>query len=194
MESAERRNVHLSACQPEQRACLYFHWGSTRKTPWWAKLEEVPVQALLFCHELHDLSMGHHPVLQFSCLQTEATRWSLSFSFFFFFKKKGCLIYFLREGKGGREGRIEWERNIDQLLLTHPQLGTWPASQACTLTGNQTYNLPVRRPALNPLSHTSQGSQFFLILRCQLHGWTIQTLLSGKSQMEKATDCTIPFI
>ena len=49
------------------------------------------------------------------------------------------------------------ERYIDQLLLTHPQLGTWPTTQACVLTGYQTSDLSVCRPALNPVSHTSQG-------------------------------------
>ena len=52
------------------------------------------------------------------------------------------------------------KRNIDQLPLAHPQLGTWPATQACALTGNQTSNLSVSRLVLNPLSHTSQGSTF----------------------------------
>ena len=32
-----------------------------------------------------------------------------------------------------------------------------PATLACALTGNQTGDLSVRRPVLNPLSHTSQG-------------------------------------
>ena len=42
--------------------------------------------------------------------------------------------------------------------LSHtPQLGTWPATQACALTVNRTGNSLVRRPALNPLRHTSQG-------------------------------------
>ena len=31
------------------------------------------------------------------------------------------------------EGR---ERNSDQLSLSCPQLGTWPTTQACALTGN----------------------------------------------------------
>ena len=35
-------------------------------------------------------------------------------------------------------------------LSLSPQLGTWPATQACALTG-------VRSRALNSLSHTSQG-------------------------------------
>ena len=41
------------------------------------------------------------------------------------------------------------------LPLPQPLLGTWPATQACALTGNQAPNLLVHRPALNPLSHTS---------------------------------------
>ena len=45
----------------------------------------------------------------------------------------------------------------DWLPLARPQLGTCPATQACALTGNQTSDLSVRGPALNPLSHTSQG-------------------------------------
>ena len=43
-------------------------------------------------------------------------------------------------------------------LSSTPLLGTWPATQACALMGNQTGDPLVRRPALNPLSHTSQGS------------------------------------
>ena len=42
-------------------------------------------------------------------------------------------------------------------LLHASQLGTWPTTQARALTGNQTSNLSVCRPALSPLSHTSQG-------------------------------------
>ena len=52
---------------------------------------------------------------------------------------------------------------MDQLPLTRPQLGTWPATQTCALTRNQTDNLSVRRPELNPLSHTSQGSILYYI-------------------------------
>ena len=46
-----------------------------------------------------------------------------------------------------------WERYINRLPLAQPQLGTWPATQACALTGNRTGDLLV----INPLSHTSQG-------------------------------------
>ena len=53
------------------------------------------------------------------------------------------------------EGR---ERNINVWLpLTWPLQGTWPATQACALTRNWTGDPLVRRPALSPLSHTSQG-------------------------------------
>ena len=43
------------------------------------------------------------------------------------------------------------------LLLTRPLLGSWFATQACALTGNQTGDPLVHSPALNPLGHTSQG-------------------------------------
>ena len=49
------------------------------------------------------------------------------------------------------------ERNIKQLPPTHPQLGTWPTSQAFSLSGNQTSELLVCRMTPNPLSHTTQG-------------------------------------
>ena len=53
------------------------------------------------------------------------------------------------------------ERNIHYLPLTNPLLGTWPTTQACALTGNQTGgDLLVLRLMLNPLSHTSQGCLF----------------------------------
>ena len=38
-----------------------------------------------------------------------------------------------------------------------PLLATWPATQACALTGNGTGDPLVHRLVLNPLSHTSQG-------------------------------------
>ena len=50
------------------------------------------------------------------------------------------------------------ERYINQLPLECTQLGTWPATQACAPTGNRTRDFLVRRLALNPLSHTSQGT------------------------------------
>ena len=55
------------------------------------------------------------------------------------------------------------ERYIYRLSLMRPQMGTWPETQACALTGNQTGDLLVHRLALNPLSHTSQGlNSYFL--------------------------------
>ena len=40
-----------------------------------------------------------------------------------------------------------------------PLLGTWPSTEACALTGKWTGDHLVQRLALNPLSHTSQGSE-----------------------------------
>ena len=72
---------------------------------------------------------------------------------------KILFIYlFLERGEGRRKER---ERNINVWLpLTHPQQGTCSTTQASALTGNWTSNLLVHRPALNPLSHTIQGSSF----------------------------------
>ena len=73
---------------------------------------------------------------------------------------KILFIYF-REEKGGEKER---ERNINVWLpLTQPLLGTWPAAQACALTGNWTSDPLVCRLVLNPLSHTSQGQ---ILLSC----------------------------
>ena len=75
--------------------------------------------------------------------------WSfLSLSLFFF---KISFIYF-----SGGEG--ERERNINVWLTVMRPLGTWPATQACALTGNQTSNPLLHSLVLNPLSHTSQGT------------------------------------
>ena len=71
-------------------------------------------------------------------------------------------IYF----KAGEGREKERERNINAWLpLLHPLLGTWPTTQARALTGNQTSNLSFRRPALNPLSHTSQGATSIVFKR-----------------------------
>ena len=48
------------------------------------------------------------------------------------------------------------------LPLTHAPLGAWPTwPQAYALTGNRTSDSLVCRLTLNPLSHTSQGWNFF---------------------------------
>ena len=47
----------------------------------------------------------------------------------------------------------ERERNTNVWLpLVRPLLGTWPTTQACALTGNQTGDPLVCSPVLNPLS------------------------------------------
>ena len=52
------------------------------------------------------------------------------------------------------------------LHLERPLLGTWPATQAGALTGNQTGYPLVRRPALNPMTHASQGYIVFVFVIC----------------------------
>ena len=61
------------------------------------------------------------------------------------------------------------------LPLVCPTLGTWPATQACVLTLNYMDDHFVRRLALNPLSHTSQGgTQHFKV-------WVFLLLLLSKT-------------
>ena len=62
---------------------------------------------------------------------------------------------FTFRGEGWEKER---DRNINVWLpLSCPLLGTWPATQACVLTGNRTGDPLVHRLALSPLRHTSQG-------------------------------------
>ena len=68
------------------------------------------------------------------------------------------IYLFLERGEGKEKER---ERRG---TLTCPFLGTWPPTQACALTGNQTSDPLVCRSALNPLSCTNQG--MILVLRC----------------------------
>ena len=79
---------------------------------------------------------------------------ALSFVLSFFFKKD-FIYLFLDRGEGREKER---ERNNVWLPLMRPLLGTWPSTQACALTGNQTRDPLVHRLVLSPLSHTSQGS------------------------------------
>ena len=77
-----------------------------------------------------------------------------------FFKDFMYLFLEIREGR-----EKERDRNINVWLpLEHPLLGTWPVFQACAPTGNRTSDPLVLRPALNPLSHTSQGKSGKLLI------------------------------
>ena len=78
------------------------------------------------------------------------------------------IYFFSGDGEGGKKRGRETsmcERNISWLPLACPQWGTWPATQACALKGNQISNLLVHRPALHPLNHTSQGHGQLLYLK-----------------------------
>ena len=86
-----------------------------------------------------------------------------------FFKKK---LFIFRERV--REGETEGENINVWVPLMCPLLGTWPETQACALTGNQTGDPLVRRLALNALSHTSQGGRTHLSL------WEWREKVEGK--------------
>ena len=88
----------------------------------------------------------------------------LSFDLFyfleFFFLKD--FLSFQRKGKEGRKAGFPKPpyqecasacQKYQSVALSHPQLGAWPATQACALTWNQTGDLSVLGLALSPLSH-----------------------------------------
>ena len=66
--------------------------------------------------------------------------------YYYYFFKKYFIYLFLERW---RETSM-CKRNISQLLLSNPQLGTWPTTQACALTGNRTSDLSVHRLVLSP--------------------------------------------
>ena len=69
--------------------------------------------------------------------------------------KKDFIYLFLDRREGREKGK---ERNINVWLhLVCSLLGTQPTTQACALTRNRTGDPFLCRPALNPLSHSSQG-------------------------------------
>ena len=87
----------------------------------------------------------------------------LSTPLFLFFKN--FIYLFKSNGEGGRKKGKETsmcKRYIDWLPHECSQMGTWPATQACALTRNQTSDPLVHRPVFSPLSRTSQGRFVFL--------------------------------
>ena len=93
-------------------------------------------------------------------MQTQklSTTWCIKGGFIeeMYFLRFYLFIYLFLERREGREKERKTNINV-WLPLPGPQLGTWPATQACAQTGNQTCDPLVHRPALNPLSRTSQG-------------------------------------
>ena len=128
----------------------WFAWSQTASKSHISKTSLGPVGADWrtgplsgFCIHLQEEVVPENPeTLYFGSL------WSGSFLFLF-------LILFIFRERGGKEK--ERERNIDWLPVTYPQMGTWPAAQACDLGQNWTSDLLVGRPTLSPLSHTSRG-------------------------------------
>ena len=76
-----------------------------------------------------------------------------------FFKDFVYLFIFRERGREGERGGVKHQCVFD----SHPLLGTWPATQVCALTGNQTTDPLLCRLALNPLSYICQGTANFII-------------------------------
>ena len=74
-----------------------------------------------------------------------------------YFSKYFLNILFIYVFVEREEGRKRGGETSMCGCLSCAPLGTWLTTQACALIGNQTHDPLVHRPALNPLSHTSQG-------------------------------------
>ena len=79
------------------------------------------------------------------------------------------IYLFLEKGEGREKG--EGEKHQCVVASRTPLLGTWPTTQACALTRNQTSDPLVCRPALNPLSRTSQGQ--FNAFKLKLYSYSL---------------------
>ena len=71
------------------------------------------------------------------------------------------------------------------LPLAHPLLGTWPATQACALTGKRTADPLICRLALNPLSYTSQDSEDTSDLKSEILSAYLNQDSTGKYKTQK---------
>ena len=125
------------------------HWHSTaKKNPAFAT--KCIYVLSVWTHGFLFYLMGYNPLLSL-----------------IFFKD---FIYLFSERR--REGERKGQKQSVWLPLQHPILETCPATQAYALTGNRTSDPLVCSPALNPLSHLSQGIiinfyvQIFLDLVC----------------------------
>ena len=82
------------------------------------------------------------------------------------FLKKRFYSFIFREGKGGRK------TSMCGCLSCAPYWRAGPQTQACALTGNPPRDPLVYRPALNPLSYSSQVNPSFIRAQTRLqHAW-----------------------
>ena len=108
----------------------FFSFSSCQYSPLPLKSHEVFFMPLL--RHLHNSILLYHIYVHvLGNLRAE----SLSIPYLFLFFKDFSYL-FLETGKGREKER---ERNINVWLpLTFPLPGTWPATQACALSGNRT--------------------------------------------------------
>ena len=113
--------------------------GLGARSPGWGVCERQPI-------------FGEHKSGQskseFSWVMSCRLRWDrVSLSLFYPHLRTCSLILKKREGRK----TLIWERNINWLPLAHTLTGTKPATQACDLTRNQTYDLSVYETMLEPI-------------------------------------------
>ena len=133
----------------------------------------------------------------------------MNFNFIYLFTYKRFYVFILEKGEGRKKDR---ERNIGVWLpLACPLLGTWPTTETCALTGNQTsdplvcrwcpthWATPVRAKLMN--FNFSMGHSFiiavvqlshsllaYIEVREQIHRIKF-ILIVNKAKAEKINSC-----
>ena len=176
---------------------IRFPWPYTPYTSLYL-LTNISTSSLPPCSRHHMLTLCFYEFgfIDTTC-KTDRTKFCLSPSYFIYYSALkahpcGCkwhdflilncwillyyryyIEYFLRfylfifRREKDRERNIEvWEIHP----LVHPQMGTWPPTQACPLTGNWASNLKVHRQALNPLTTPARAITFSLFI----HRWQLR--------------------
>ena len=138
-DSMEKLNVDLHIIQEAKRTI--FEWVVWNFLTYSILLSTYPV------HALGRMGQEKQGVSAWAALTEQNRLRGLNFKQQKFFLFKKIFYLFLERGKGKEKER---ERNINVWLpLARPSLGSWPATQACALTRNQTSDLLVHSLALN---------------------------------------------
>ena len=129
----------------------------------WAKVVETNSLQPEDCMSWYDHSHWRYSVeivySYYSKMVVIMYLYKLSLSILFLYFLKDFIYLFLDRGERKEKER---ERNINVWLpIMHPLLWTWPATQACALTGKPTSDPLLCSPALTPLSHISQSYFYF---------------------------------
>ena len=150
--------------EKQSNCCLKFwnrflHWSWVWKHVVWACSSCRTTTKGTGPTEWRQWQMAREIALDYVVPETVYPFTFLSFLKKFYFIYLSCVFSERGEERGKERER---ETSVGHPSYT-PWLGTWPATQACALTRNQTGDLLFCKVTSNQLSHTGQGSLHFSI-------------------------------